>query len=393
METTTTPTGAELAERAAKLAPTLRANAMWQERNARLADETVQALVDAGIFRMRLPKRYGGYETPAGELFDVGYEIGRADGAAAFNVAAWWITSWNMGLFPEEAQDEVFADPDVRICGTHAVAGTATPVPGGIVVNGEWPFNSGAAHSQWKLLSTVLLAPGAEPEPVMAVVPMSELRIVDDWDTTALRGTGSVTTVAENLFVPSVRTMPISALASGEILSDRNRELPLYRTPLVGVVAASTGGKMCGMARAASDAFFERIEQRTITTTFYEKQADAAITHLQAAEATLKLQEAEFQARHIGALADRKAAAGEEWTMLERAYARAVGGRVPQLTAEAVDLFAGAAGASSLYTDQLLQRIRRDVTAVTVHSLHLPTTTMELYGRLLCGKEPNTFFI
>ena len=38
--------------------------------------------------------------------------------------------------------------------------------------------------------------------PGMAVVPMSDLTVIDDWHTAGLRATGqSSTTVAENLFV------------------------------------------------------------------------------------------------------------------------------------------------------------------------------------------------
>ncbi|MFD0592060.1 hypothetical protein ACFQZ4_05415 [Catellatospora coxensis] len=92
-------------------------------------------------------------------------------------------------------------------------------------------------------------------------------------------------------------------------------------------------------------------------------------------------------------MVDEKGLTGQEWTLQERAFARAVGGRVPQLTAEAVDLLAGGLGASSIYLKDPVQRIRRDVRAVTLHALHLPSTTLELYGRVLCGLEPNTFFV
>jgi alkylation response protein AidB-like acyl-CoA dehydrogenase len=393
MQTTEAPQRLELAKRAADLVPILRKNAQWSEQNRRLADETVEALVDAGIFRMRIPARYGGYEVDAHTLVDVGIQLGRGDGAPAFNVAAWWITSWNVGLFADEVQDEVFADPDTRVCGTLVIDGTGVAKDGGIVVNGKWAFNSGAAHSQWKLLSTILIAPDREPEPVMAVVPMSDLRIVDDWYASGLTGTGSVTTVAEDVFVPTARYMRIADFVTGNFGSKQNLELPLFRQPLVGTVAASSAGKMIGMARHAYEYFIERIGTRPISNTNYERQIDAPITHLQVAEARLKMDEAELQARKLATMVDEKALAGEEWTLEERAYARAVAGRVPQLTAEAVDILAGACGASSLYNDQVIQRIRRDVRAVTLHALHLPTTTMELYGRILCGLEPNTFFI
>jgi alkylation response protein AidB-like acyl-CoA dehydrogenase len=393
VQTTKTPQRAELVKRAQDLVPVLRKNAPWSEQNRRLADETVEAMTEAGIFRMRTPARYGGYECDTSTLVDVGIQLGRGDGAPAFNTAAWWITAWNVGLFPDEVQDEVFADPDTRVCGTLAPTGMAIPTKGGVVVNGQWNFNSGAAHSQWKLLSTILITPDAEPEPVMAVVPIGELRIVDDWEVSALRGTGSVTTVAEDVFVPAIRYMRIADFTAQNYASKLNAELPMFRVPLVGAAAASTAGKMVGMARAASELFFERIGERPVANTTYERQADAPITHLQAAEAMLKIDEAEFHGRRLASMVDDKALTGEPWTLQERAYARAVGGRVPQLTAEAVDLLAGSLGASSIYSSQPIQRIRRDVRAVTLHALHLPTTTLELYGRVLCGLEPNTFFI
>ena len=105
--------------------------------------------------------------------------------------------SWNVAHFPDQVQDEVFADPDVRICGTLAPTGTATPKDGGIVVSGSWAFNSGAAHSGWKLLSAILPTADGGAEPIMALVPIGDLTLVDDWDVAGLRGTGSVTAVAE----------------------------------------------------------------------------------------------------------------------------------------------------------------------------------------------------
>ena len=393
MQTNETSPLSELRKRAADIVPVLRQYAPWEEENRRLADESVQAMKDAGIFRMRTAAHYGGYEADASTLLDVGIELGRGDGAAAFDVAAWWITSWNVGLFPDEVQDEVFADPDVRISGTLALNGTGVAKDGGIVVNGEWQFNSGAAHSGWKLLSTLLIPADGEPEPVMAVVPMSEMRLVDDWHVSALSGTGSVTAVAENVFVPAARVMRIAAFTAGEYASKRNADSPMFQAPLVAAVAASTSGKMIGMARAAEEQFYDRITRRPISNTNYERQADAPITHLQAADAALKIDEAEGHARKLAAMVDERGLTREPWTVRDRAYARAVAGRVPQLTAEAVDILAGACGASSIYTREPIQRIRRDVRAVTLHALHLPTTTMELYGRVLCGLEPNTFFI
>jgi alkylation response protein AidB-like acyl-CoA dehydrogenase len=387
------PSRAELARRAALIVPVLREQAIWSEANRRLSDEAVAAMTGAGVFRMRVPVRYGGYEADAATLVDVGIEIGRGDGSAGFNVAAWWITTWQVGLFPDEVQDEVFADPDVRICGTLPATVTAVPKNGGIVVNGQWDFNSGAAHSTWKMLAAMLPTADGGAEPVTGLVPVSELTLIDDWDVAGLRGTGSVSARAENLFIPANRFLPISALLRQEYPTKLNAHRPSYRVPMIASVGVATVGKIVGLARAAIELFLERIETRTITHTLYERQGDAPLTHLQAAEASLLTDEAEYHARRLAAMVDEKSLTDEPWTLRERAYARVCVGRACQLTSQAIDLLAGACGAHSIYSSDPMQRIRRDIQAINIHAVNLPSTNLELYGRILCGREPNTFFV
>lgn len=389
----TPPPRAELARRAALLVPVLREEATWSEANRRLSDRAVAAMTEAGVFRMRVPERFGGYEADAASLVDVGIEIGRGDGSAGFNVAAWWITTWQAGLLADEVQEEVFADPDVRICGTLAATGTAVAKDGGIVVNGQWNFNSGAAHSTWKMLTALLSTEDGGTDPVTALVRVNELRIVDDWNVAGLRGTGSVTAIAEDLFIPAIRVLPLSAMLREEYPTKLNARRLSYRVPMVGSVGVATVGKIVGLARAAIELFLERIETRTITHTMYERQGDAPLTHLQTAEASLLTDEAEYHARRLATMVDEKALADEPWSLRERAYARVCVGRACQLAGQAVDLLAGASGAHSIYSSNPLQRIRRDMQAINIHSVNLPSTNMELYGRILCGREPNTYFV
>jgi alkylation response protein AidB-like acyl-CoA dehydrogenase len=74
----------------------------------------------------------------------------------------------------------------------------------------------------------------------------------------------------------------------------------------------------------------------------------------------------------------------------ERARIRAQCGYLTRLCKEAIDLVASAAGASAIPLDAPIQRIVRDVHALSVHSLVNPATNLELYGRVLAGREPNT---
>ena len=90
MEAVKIPSRAELVQRVADIVPVLRANAQWGDQHQRLADEVVDAMIDAGVVRLLVPSQYGGYEASAQTVVDVGIQLGRGDGSPAFCATAWW---------------------------------------------------------------------------------------------------------------------------------------------------------------------------------------------------------------------------------------------------------------------------------------------------------------
>ncbi|TDC40368.1 acyl-CoA dehydrogenase [Micromonospora sp. 15K316] len=387
------PGRAELIRRASELVPTLRKFSTWNEENRRVHDDAVAALAEAGIFRMRTPLRYGGYECDTRTLVDVAAELARGDGSTAWAASVYWIPTWMASHFPDYVQDTVFAGPDSLVCGTLSPSAMATPIEGGIAVNGKWGFITGALHSRWQAIIAVLVAPEAEPMPVIALVPTSDLQIVDDWHTAGLRGTGSVSTVAQDLFVPQDRFLPLGAVLEGEGVSHANKSSGIYQAPLLPVASASSVGVALGLAKAALDAFTQRLGDRKITYTNYTSQREAPITHLQLGDAAIRVDEAQFHAHRLAALVDRKAAEQAPWTIDERVLARADMGATVQRAREAVETLANASGGSSIYLDVPIQRILRDIQALSLHALMHPNTNSELYGRLLSGLEPNTLYV
>jgi alkylation response protein AidB-like acyl-CoA dehydrogenase len=390
---TEVPTREELVRRASELVPLLRKHASWAEQNRRLHDESVEALAEAGIFKMRVPTRYGGFESDTRTLVEVATELGRADGSTAWTASVYWIPTWMACLFPDEVQDEVFSTPDVRVCGTLSPSAMAAPVDGGVVVNGKWGFISGAHHSHWQEVIAILVGQDHEPYPIMALVPITDLLIVDDWHTAGLKGTGSVSTVAKDLFIPQERILPLPAVLQGQYASKLNAQAPIYRNALLPVASASSVGTVLGLAKAAQEIFLKRLPNRKITYTSYESQREAPLTHLQVAEATMKIDQAEFHAHRLATQVDTKGVEGSPWKLEERGRARADLGTVVRLAKEAIDILQTASGGSSIYNDVPIQRIARDVQAVNLHALMHPNTNAELYGRILCGLEPNTLYI
>jgi len=368
----------------------LQARANWHEQHRRLHDETIEALAQAGIFKLRVPKRYGGYESDTRTLVEVLAELGQGDGSTAW--VAWVLVSntWLVGLFPDAVQDEVFSTPDVRVSGTLSPTGKAERRDGGFVLNGQWHFHSGSLHSQWSVMAAMSTTEEGIPTPVAALIPTAELEVLDDWDTAGLRGTGSVSSRAREVFVPAERVVSVLSLLAGQSASRLNADAEIYRSPMVPFIAAAASGAPLGLAKAAMTNFFQRLPGRGIAYTTYAKQAEAPITHMQVAEAAMKIDEAEFHASRAATLVDTKAESGDAWTLEERARVRMDAGMVARLAKEAIDILNTASGGSSIYSSVPIQRIERDIQAANLQGMILPNTNLELYGRILCGLEPNT---
>jgi len=126
-----------LLERTRALVPLLRENAQRSEEARRVVDENIEALSAAGVFRMTVARRFGGYESSLQTQYVVLAAI--ASGCPSTGWVATILTAmlWNAGMFPDEAQDEVFADPRVRVASVFAVGGEGRPVDGRVIVSGR----------------------------------------------------------------------------------------------------------------------------------------------------------------------------------------------------------------------------------------------------------------
>jgi alkylation response protein AidB-like acyl-CoA dehydrogenase len=159
------------------------------------------------------------------------------------------------------------------------------------------------------------------------------------------------------------------------------------------VGAAATVGIGVGMAKALRDLFFDRLPGRKVTYTEYPSMAEAPVTHLRVAEASMKIDEAEFHARRLADTVDAKCSSGEAWELTERGRCRADEGAAVRLCLEAADTFAGSSGGSSAYTKVPIRRIVDDLKTFSLHAMMIPDVNAEIYGRILCGLEPNTYYV
>lgn len=380
-----------LVQRAAALVPMLRERAHAAEQARRLPQETFDALADADVFRMTAPKRFGGHEADFVTQCEVLAEVARGCPSASWVATILSAMSWLAATFPDEAQQEVFDSKDPRISGVFSPTGTLTRRNGGYVLNGRWGYNTGGHGSEWTVINAVLSDGGEAGPPMCTLVPSRDLERLDDWHASGMAATGSSTIVAKDVQVPAHRAQPLPDMIEARFARRHNASNPYFNYPLAAVLSVNAAGTPVGIARGALELFLENLPGRAITYTFYTNKAEAPVTHLQVGEAALTIDSADAHMRLACAALDGHL--GEKLTIPGRVEARAHVSAATGLARDAVDVLFHASGAAAIQSHVQIQRFQRDMQALANHAIMHPQTTTELYGRVLCGLEPNTLLV
>ena len=275
-----------------------------------------------------------------------------------------------------------------------APRGKATPAEGGYVLNGFWPFASGCQHSQWLLLGAQILdRAGAVVDEADLLVPTAEITIRDDWNVVGLRGTGSCSVVAKDVFVPRHRYLSLPGLIQGKTPGAALHDGSLYKSAAVPVLALALAPPALGMAEAALAAFQERLPGREIAYTNHIVQRDSPTTHRLIADAATRIHVARLLLHRC---VDDIEAAAERGAMMEfatRARIRMDCAYAVRQCLEAVEPLFLACGGSGIGESNPVQRAWRDLHAVNMHGLLALETNQEMFGQVMLGLEPNTTLI
>jgi 3-hydroxy-9,10-secoandrosta-1,3,5(10)-triene-9,17-dione monooxygenase len=388
------PTTAEEVEAAVDdLIPLLRSNAARAEEQRSVPQENIDALESAGVFRISTPKHVGGLELDIVEQTRILTVVARGCGSTAWVSSLHSVGAYFLGLYDDRAQEEVFTSPDIRIASIFSPGGVLTPVEGGYLLTGRWPFNTGCRSAQWDTLAARLDDPaGGPPQMLLTLVPMSELTIEDDWWPSGLAGTGSNATSASGVFVPEHRVLPLMGALTGTNLSRKTAGSPLYKCAFFPFVLVNSTGAPVGMAEAAMDVFLERLPGRKITYTNWV-QSEAQSTHIQVADAAVNIRAAKVLSNDLATRIRDAASEGRNLSVAERAAMRAESAHVVRLSRLAVETLNSMSGASSIQMDVPIQRIFRDIEALTLHAALALNTNLEVHGRVIVGLDPATPFL
>jgi len=282
----------QLIERAYAMLPTLQERAKLCDELRRVPDETVAEFQEAGFFRMLQPKRWGGLEVDPKTFFTVQMTIATACPSSAWILGVVAVHSWQLALFADQAQQDVWADDrSVLVSSSYAPTGKIEKVEGGYKVSGRWSFSSGCDHCDWVFLGGFAPTPPDAKGPDMRtfLLPKSDYVIDDNWHVIGLKGTGSKDIVVDGAFVPEHRT---HKMIDGFLMKNPGNELntaPLYKLPFGQIFTRSVSTSAIGAAEGALAAFTKVASERIAASDQSKVAVDPAVQCLVAeAESTIR---------------------------------------------------------------------------------------------------------
>jgi alkylation response protein AidB-like acyl-CoA dehydrogenase len=369
--------------RARALESLLRDAADEAERERRLPTRVAQAMAEAGLYRVSMPRALHGAEAdPATQIRTI-EAVSRADGSAGWNLMI-GIETFGLLAPAFRRAAELFSDPLVVVSSSSAAVGRAERSDGGYRVSGRWPFVSGCHNSHY-FAGIVAVHENGEPvpgPPRYALTDRGSLEILDTWKVAGLRGSGSHDVRLDDVFVPEEDTVPLVPGARPPAASG----YPIARIPTGSRLAYNKVGVALGIARAGVDAFVElatgKVPWLSSGKLRERPHAQRAVAR---AEARLRGARA-FVLDSVTQLWDG-VLAGREPSPPERALLQIACSDAVAACAEAVDLVAEAAGTTANRLDSPLERLVRDIRVVRQHAT-VAAHHLEDGGRVLLGLEP-----
>ena len=381
----------ELVRRARELQPLLRKNAAQTDRERRAVEENIAAIDQAGLFRIMLPRRLGGFGAPVRTHVDVAATLAEACPGTSWVQNLIGGCNWFASLLSERAQDDIFkANPKARVAGVFTPSSQThrRDVEGGLIVSGKWYYASGCLHADWGLVGlTEEDAQGKVVDQFIAFIPMKELTIEDSWHTVGMRGSGSACLVAKDVFVPRHHMYSVPKILAWDYptefqgRADEANSAAAF-VPLAVIILA---GPQLGMARAALDYVISMAPKRAVTYTTYARQSDSTAFQTQVAEAAMRIDTAHLHVYRACDDIQRYAAANQFPDYKTRARLRCDAAYGIRNALDALNMLIAAHGSGGFAESSPMQRWWRDANTAAGHAVGLPSVAMEIHGKALLG--------
>jgi 3-hydroxy-9,10-secoandrosta-1,3,5(10)-triene-9,17-dione monooxygenase len=352
----------QIVEQVRTLAPKFSARAQAAEDGRRMPAESAREMLDAGIARVIMPKRFGGYDLDLETWLDVVLEISRADASHGWCASLLIHHPHLVAQFPEECQQAIWKDgPDVPIAASFAPRTKAERVAGGYRLTGDQAsFSSGVDHCTWVMIGAMTQGEGA-PEWALFMVPPGGYSVRDTWHTAGMRGTGSKTIVTDNVFVPETHLLRLPDLRLGKGPGAALHDGAIYRMPFFFYAPLCFAAPMLGAAQGAYVHFRETTKTRKAVDG--SAVAEKVSVQVQMARAAADLDAAEMLLRRTTQVkAEPEAAIPSLLARSIRDFAR-----VSEMSVAAIATLMALSGSAGFSTSQPIQRAWRDIHFAASH--------------------------
>ena len=361
------------------LAPLIAEHRTAFDRERRLPDVVVEAIADAGLFRLWLPNALGGPELSPLEFMEVVEMAAGLDGSVGWLVGNGGGMSRAGGYLSESVASEIFSNPRAFVVAATGAVGTAVHVDGGYRVTGRWPFGSGAHHATWFMgLCSIKQPDGNDLPPIYCYFPRKDVEVFDTWHVSCLRGTGSCDFAVRDTFVLTDHT---------HLSADLIPPQPglVYRMPLGSVFPWTVSVVPLGIARGAILSFAELAARKTRlgTATFLR---DRETVQLCIGRAELLHRSA--RALLVETMSELMIATdvGGERLLQARAHFRASCAHAAETAVRVLEMLNAEVGAIAIFESCALERAQRDVQAAVKHIAMSPNYYV-VAGRLSLGLD------
>jgi alkylation response protein AidB-like acyl-CoA dehydrogenase len=371
-----------LLDAARKLAPTIRAASDEAEAIREIPRPVFEAIHDAGIIHMAIPRAIGGGEISLPDYIQVIEEIGKADASTAWVVNQLAIYGTYASRMPHETARKIWMDvPRGCVANTPAATARAVVVPGGYRVTGRQGFSTGSRNATWVAAHAQVIEngqvrqDGGGPETRYLFVPVAEAELLDTWKVRGMRGTGTHHFAVNDVFVPAER----SVLSATAPLLEPG---PLYKVPRTLLFASGDASVAFGLARSCLAAFMELAMEKTPRAAEgLLKDTPMVQGMIGQAEAWLRTGKAFLNeaVREIWDAATRDAVTLDHRVNLRLATTHGI-----RLSAQIIDAVYNASGATAAYEENFIQRAFQDIHVITQH-MQGRLSHYELVGRYWLG--------
>ncbi|WP_271396996.1 acyl-CoA dehydrogenase family protein [Salinicoccus roseus] len=240
----------------AQITETVRRHAESMEIRGEMDAEVLELIYERRLFKLFTPKEVGGRMLDLPEALHVFEDAAWVDGSFGWLVQIGSGAGFFATVMEPDAVRELFTPRAFYIAGSDRPMGTARKVRGGYMIDGTWPFCSGAQHASLFTVTCRIASNDMEDGRVRAfALTPEQISVEKDWNAFGLKATSSHTIHVADAFVPESYRFNVTS-------PHFHFDHPVYHYPFMPFATANIASTAIGIARHFFEAARGHIDEK-----------------------------------------------------------------------------------------------------------------------------------